>query len=110
MDSIENLANLQKALKEQTHQLEEYSSKPNSSKFFESVSLFLLIYASHEQIKELYETICKEEKEMEDLIFECVEVFLHHYSIIIQFYDIELPEVENYRKFLKDTRITVFFH
>ena len=59
-------------------------------------------------MKELYDEICKDEKEMEDLIFDCIEVFFHSIYFIVQFYDVELPELETYRQSLKEIRATVF--
>ena len=58
-------------------------------------------------MKELYDEICNDEKEMEDLIFDCIEVFFHSIYFIVQFYDVELPELENYRQSLKEMRSSV---
>lgn len=34
-------------------------------------------------MKELYDEICNDEKEMEDLIFDCIEVFFHSIYLIV---------------------------
>ena len=104
MDFIEKLANLSKTLRNKIQQLKNYEKEVDILQVADSVKIIIV---TNWQMKELYDQICNDEKEMEDLIFDCIEVFFHSIYIRVQFYDVELPELENYRQSLKEMRSSV---
>ena len=104
MDFIEKLANLSKTLRNKIQQLKNYEKEVDILLVADSVKIIIV---TNWQMKELYDEICNDEKEMEDLIFDCIEVFFHSIYFIVQFYDVELPELENYRQSLKEMRSSV---
>ncbi|KAK8793802.1 hypothetical protein WA171_002932, partial [Blastocystis sp. BT1] len=75
MDHIEQLANLKHQLSTEIHKLET-------------------TVEGNVQIDEQHDRVCQMEKEMEDTINDCID-----------FYEIELPEIESFRSALRDFRL-----
>mgnify|MGYP004664911585 CR=1 FL=1 len=82
MDSISTLANLSHTIKKRNDELEKCLHDVHEANRREEVSLSWLYHA---QIVHMHEEICSLEKEMEDVLFECVEVSLFYciHSVVL---------------------------